>query len=385
MKKRQWTNLLLLVFIVTFCVVSCSRPVPADPAEDESLPLNIIIFIGDGMGVSHITAAKTIRGTLHMERLRHCALVTTHPDSGFVTDSAASGTALSTGEKTLNGMVSVSPDGRKYKTLFEYASGMKKSTGLVVTSSVTHATPAVFVSHVKDRGDNCSIAEQIADSDIDILFGGGAAWFMPESVEGSMRRDEKDLIARLRERLDIALTPEEFRKLGDTRGAAALLTMGHSGTVSQREISLTQMTEKAIRILSRDPDGFILMVEGSQIDWEGHDNNLGGIISETIDFDDAVGAGVDFAADNGRTLVVVTADHETGGLALNDGSIDEKKITEASFSTDDHTGTMVALFATGPGSELFGGIIDNTSIGKILIGLTRKGECGETRARNKKG
>ncbi len=134
------------------------------------------------------------------------------------------------------------------------------------------------------------------------------------------------------------------------------------------------MTEKAVRILSKDPDGFFLMVEGSQIDWEGHDNNLDGIIGETVDFDNAVGVGMDFAESDGRTLVLVTSDHETGGFAVHGGSIENRTISSASFTTGGHTGSMVPLFAFGPGAGLFGGIHDNTFIGKTMIELLTSGK-----------
>ena len=370
MQNKKITILLLAVIVsIVYSTAPDFRTDAASSGNKGDLPRNIILFIGDGMGVSHITAAKTVMGRLQMERFDLCGLVTTHPYGGFITDSAASGTALATGHKTTNGMISQSPDKKRLKTVLEYAEEMNKSTGIVVTSSVTHATPAVFAAHVDDRNKNNEIAEQIVDSGIDILFGGGSAYFIPCSREGSKRDDEKDLLKILGERLDIALTAEEFRSLSDSGYAAAFIALRHPGTVSEREISLAEMTEKAVRILSKDPDGFFLMVEGSQIDWEGHDNNLDGIIGETVDFDNAVGVGMDFAESDGRTLVLVTSDHETGGFAVHGGSIENRTISSASFTTGGHTGSMVPLFAFGPGAGLFGGIHDNTFIGKTMIEL----------------
>ncbi len=344
----------------------------SDPSDD--IPHNIILFIGDGMGTAHITAARTAAGKLHMERLDAGGLLTTHPYEGFITDSAASGTAIATGQKTRNGMISRAPDHRDLKTVLEYAEEMQKSTGIVVTSSVTHATPAVFLAHVDDRSDNDRIAEQIAGSDVDVLFGGGLAYFIPRSSEGSKREDEKDLLRMLGERLDIALTAEEFEELGDSAGAAAFTALRHPGNASERGISLAGMTAKAIRILSKDPDGFFLMVEGSQIDWEGHDNSTEGVIAETVDFDDAVGAGMDFAEEDGRTLVIVTSDHETGGFAIHDGSVDKRTVTEGRFTTGSHTGSMIPILAYGPGARLLGGIHDNTFLGRRMIEFITSGK-----------
>ncbi|MBN2185551.1 MAG: alkaline phosphatase [Candidatus Krumholzibacteriota bacterium] len=368
MQGKKITVLLLVAAVAIVCFTRPDLAKDTEASENrDDLPVNIILFIGDGMGVAHITAAKTVMGHMQMERLDVCGLVTTHPYGGFVTDSAASGTAMATGQKTRNGMISQGPDGRKLKTVFEYAEEMKKSTGIVVTCSVTHATPAVFIAHVDDRNKNNEIAQQIVVSGIDLLFGGGLAYFIPSSREGSKRSDENDLVKILGERLDIALTAEEFRNLSDTANAAAFTALRHPGKVSEREISLAEMTGKALQILSKDPDGFLLMVEGSQIDWEGHDNNLDGIIAETVDFDNAVGVGIDFAESDGRTLVIVTSDHETGGFAVHGGSIEEKTLSEASFTTGGHTGSMVPLLAFGPGARLFGGIHDNTFIGKSMI------------------
>jgi alkaline phosphatase len=130
---------------------------------------------------------------------------------------------------------------------------------------------------------------------------------------------------------------------------------------------LADLTKKAIEILAKEDDGFFLMVEGSQIDWAGHENLQDYLIGETVDFDDAVGVGLDFAEKDGETLVIVTSDHECGGFAVHDGSMGEKKVTKSGFTCDEHTASMVPVFAYGPGSKAFGGIIDNTDIGKLMI------------------
>jgi len=334
-------------------------------------PRNVILFIGDGMGVCHVTAAKTVAGRLAMERFKTAGFYTTHSSDRYVTDSAASATALATGEKTYNGAISVSPDTTMLKTVLEYAEDLGKSTGLVATASVTHATPAAFASHVDTRRNQTTIAEHLLSSGVDVLFGGGLGYFLPSTDSRSLREDAANLIARFGETHRVDTTIASFRAIDETGRAVALLASGHLPPVHERIVPLAEMTQRAVSILSKNKAGFFLMVEGSQIDWEGHDNNTQGIVQETLDFDKAVAAGLDFAEAEGRTLVLVTADHETGGFALENGSLTEHTIV-GDFTTGSHTGTMVPLFAFGPGSARFGGIHDNTFIGQTLIEFFQK-------------
>lgn len=366
MLYRRGTIISAALFLsaVLLCLSGCetyaSRP------EGETPPKNIIILIGDGMGAGHVTAAKTVSGTINMERFVIAGLVTTHPHGEYVTDSAAGGTAMATGFKTYNGAISVDPEGEVLKTVLEYAEEKEMSTGLVATSSITHATPAVFASHVDDRGKYGEIAEQMTGSGADVLFGGGLAWFIPSSEEGSRRTDGTDLTAELETRMTVARSVEEFRLLSTDGPAAAFIALEHPGGFAERGVALSELTEKAIGILSSDPDGFFLMVEGSQIDWSAHDRDCPGIIGEMLDFDGAVGTALDFASD-GETLVIVTADHETGGFAVHNGSVEGNTVTGCAFTTGSHTGNMVPIFAYGPGAGALGGIHDNTEIGRIMI------------------
>ena len=338
----------------------------AAAASGEEPPRNVILMIGDGMGVTHLTAGKVTRGVLQIERMPVGGLATTFPIGSFLTDSAASGTALATGVSTINGMISMTPDGERPVTVLERAEQAGMSTGLVVTCSITHATPAVFAAHVPSRVMEQEIAAQLAAGGVDVLFGGGWSWFVPGSVEGSRRRDDTDALALLESRMPVVRTAEQLRSIGEVDAAAALLAPGHLPGAAEREMSLAEMTGRAIEILSRNGAGFFLMVEGSQIDWAGHDNDSGSLIAETIDFDEAVGVALDFAAGDGRTLIVVTADHETGGYALLDGSVEDRAVTRAAFATDGHSASMVPIFAYGPGSVPFGGIHPNTFIGAQL-------------------
>ena len=320
----------------------------------DAVPKNIILFIGDGMGLSQVTAGKIAKGTLEMERCPVTGFVTTWADGALVTDSAAAATALATGVKTRNGALGVDPNDKPLKNVVEYAKEKGKATGVAVVCSLTHATPAGFIVHAPSRKLDAEIAAQIAASDADVLFGGGLDYF-------------KSCLPELQKKMPVALTAEEFRKIGTPAKAAAILYPVHPPYAAERTVSLKELTQKAVQILSQDKDGFFLMVEGSQIDWAGHKNDGTNAVREVIDFDDAVGAGLDFAATDGQTLVIITADHETGGFAVLGGSIENKTVNQTGFVHDKHTASMVPLFAYGPGSAVFSGIHDNIDIGKAMI------------------
>jgi alkaline phosphatase len=191
MKIRAKISLLIFFLLI---VILPFGTVPAY-AKGAATPKNIILFIGDGMGVSQITAGKIVKGNLNLEEFKVVGLRTTHSQSALITDSAAAGTALATGYKTYNGAISVSRYKKPLKTIVEYAEEKQKTTGVVVSCSVTDATPATFVAHVDSRRKHAVIAEHITRSGIDVLFGGGLAYFLPKSTHGSKRDDEKNLIA----------------------------------------------------------------------------------------------------------------------------------------------------------------------------------------------
>ncbi len=350
---------LIVIILCLFAVLPTSAKA--------SSPKNIILFIGDGMGVSQLSAAKIIQGKLNLERFKHLGLLTTYSNDELVTDSAAAATAMATGFKTNNTMLSVSPQGKPLKTIIEYAQQKQKATGLVATSAITHATPAAFAVHVNSRKKHALIAEQLSQSGIDVLLGGGWGYFVPISTAGSLRWDNSNLLARLAEHYPLIKTEKELKSIGDESRLIGLFAVKHMAKVAQRQPDLVSMTKAAIKILERNSHGFFLMVEGSQIDWGGHANDQDYVISELVDFDKAVGAGLDFASNRDDTLVIVVADHETGGFAIHDGSIDKKQVTDSSFTGKKHTATMIPVFAYGPSADDFNGIGDNTLIGKNII------------------
>ena len=362
-EKKKPFIICTLLFLLFLIFGNCSR--------NDNYPKNIIIYIGDGMGVAHITAGKIALGRLNLERFAVTGLVTTHSENELITESAAAATALATGHKAYNRAVSVSADKKPLKTLFEFAEELGKSTGVVVTSSVTHATPAAFFAHVEDRRQHTDIAEQILNSGIDVLIGGGWTYFIPKSNEGSRRQDNKNLLELLETLMPVVLSYDKLP--GQGKKLAALLAPDGLPKSADRNYSLAELTREAMRILSKNHKGFILLVEGSQIDWAAHEQDHEEIIAEMIEFDGAVGTGLDFAQKHGNTLILVTADHETGGFAVHDGSMKAKQVTSSGFTTSGHTASMVPIFAYGPGSRNFNGIQDNASVGRNLIDLIKIG------------
>jgi len=343
-------------------------------AQQSLKPKNIILMIGDGMGLAQISAGKTYKGNLNLEKFKVVGLLTTNSCDEYITDSAAGATAMSTGYKTKNVAIGIDCDGERRETVLEYANKIGKATGIVVVCAITHATPAAFVAHVPDRNMQIKIAEQIAkEANADLYLGGGWGWFLPKS-KGGKREDGQDLIDTMRRRGYYFISkPEEFYNFNfDKAGKViGLFAENHPPYAPNRKPTLSEMTKKAIEFLSRDKDGFFLMIEGSQIDWAGHANDSEQILKEMADFDEAIGVALEFAQKDGNTLVIVTADHETGGYAIVGGSVEEKKV-EGKFVTKNHTGIMVPVFAFGPGAEAFAGFGDNTLIGKKIFEYLKK-------------
>lgn len=321
----------------------------------DKAPKNVILLIGDGMGVSQLFAGLTAnRGNLFIENCKYIGFSKTSSADRYVTDSAAGATALSTGTKTYNGAIGVGPDKKPINTILEEASRQGKATGLVSTSSITHATPASFIAHQPSRSQEEDIAADFLKTDIDVFIGGGHDFF-------TKREDGRNLVHELIRKGYVV--ERELDRIENFKGEklAGLTAPKGNGRVADRGNMLPVSTQTAIRVLQQNEKGFFLMVEGSFIDSGGHGNNTVQVIEEVLDFDQAVGKALEFAAANGETLVVVTADHETGGMAILDGSF-ETGMLKGGFTTGGHTGVMVPIFAYGPGASEFIGIMENTDI-----------------------
>jgi alkaline phosphatase len=317
---------------------------------------NIILMIGDGMGVAQIYAGFTAnKGTLNFERFHHIGFHKNQSADNYVTDSGAGATAFAIGYKSYNGAIGVDANKVPQPTILEIAEKKGKASGLVVTCSITHATPACFIAHQPSRTMVEEIAADFLKTDIDVFVGGGRKHFAD-------RADKRDLIQELKAKnYQIANSIEEVEKVTSGKLAGFLADLEPPKISEGRGDQLLKSTVTALKILNQNKKGFFMMIEGSQIDWGGHADDTDYIVNEVLDFNKAIGAVLDFAEKEGNTLVIITADHETGGFALVGGDIATGKV-EGKFVTKDHTGVMIPVFAYGPGAEAFGGIYPNNTI-----------------------
>lgn len=333
----------------------------ANPRQTDEEIRNVILMIGDGMGLAQ-TAALMIESDyqpLSFDRAQHIALVKTYSANNRVTDSAASATAMGTGHKTDNGRIGLTPDGKQVANLTELAEAQGLSTALVVTSHLADATPAGFAAHTPSRKNSSDITASYATSGIDILAGGGRTYF-----ENSL--DGRNLVEEMQANgYHYAETPDEFLQIDETP-ILGLFAEKYMPTADKRgETYLAAATAHTLDLLSRNPRGFFAMIEGSQIDIASHDNDPQVMLAELRDFDKAVDTAFDFADTHPGTLVIVVADHETGGLTMvsnnRDFTAGESGI-EYRYSTKSHSGIPVVLYAYGTGADQFGGILENTDI-----------------------
>lgn len=338
---------------------------------------NVIFCIGDGMGLSQ-TAFTAIQelgpdGLLNMQKMPVVGITKTHSLDSLATDSPAAGTALATGVKTNSLMIGMTPDGTKYQTIMEAAKDAGLRTGIAVNVQITDATPAVFGAHVKSRyDDEAVIAEQLLANKFNVLLGSRKEFFLPKTAPGSKRKDNRNLIAEAKEMgYEYVETAEQ---LNSATKPYLLGLFEHKLLTSEQPVpSLAEMTEKAIQVLTvegTENSGFFLMIEGHQIDWACHQNNADKLVKQTLIFDDAVKVALDFAEADGQTLVVVVADHETGGLTIRTRTYGGKaQEAYPAWSHDNHTGTPVPIYAYGPQAFVFTGVYDNTEVPKKLAKL----------------
>ncbi|MAB56935.1 MAG: alkaline phosphatase [Aequorivita sp.] len=358
--------LLLLVLSLNSCVsVQVKENTVTKVSQEIKKPKNIILMIGDGMGLSQVSAAIYYKnGKPNFERFSTIGLSKTSSASDLITDSAAGATVFSTGVKTYNGAIGVNQDTLAVPTIVEQLSTRGLATGIVATSSIQHATPASFYAHVKSRRMYEEITEFAPNSGVNFFAGGGLKFF-------NQRKDGKDLLTEM-EGKGYKVTTDQLPQQPSESNELILLAEDGMPKMSQgRGDFLPNATKLALEKLSKNEKGFFLMVEGSQIDWGGHDNDADYLIEELLDFDKTLGVALDFAKQNGETLVIVTADHETGGFTLASDGSDYNKI-KPTFSTTGHSGTMVPVFAEGPGAFLFNGIYESTEIYHKMMALFDK-------------
>lgn len=316
---------------------------------------NVILMIGDGMSLMDVYAAWVCnRGRLWLDNAQYIGLSATHCTDKLITDSGAGGTALATGHKTKYHAVGVDPEGKPLTTIIDLAKRKDKDAGIAVTCRLWDATPADFCCHNINRDNEQEIVADYPTSGVDFAFGGGAKYF-------TNRKDGRNIFEELKNQgYYIARTWEELEK----RESGKVFCVPYEVDTplpDERGDLLARATMKGISLMNQNKNGFFMMVEGSQLDDYGHFNQLDMLMKELHDFDRTIGEVMKWAAKDGETLVVVTADHETGGLTLHGGDLATGRI-EAKFASTGHTGVMVPVYAFGPGAEELTGFMDNTEI-----------------------
>ena len=350
---KKLSVLSLLAVVILGMMTACNNKTKA---QEFAKAVNVIYMIGDGMALPQVYAAMLASGEdMTFQQFPYIGVVDTHSASNDITDSAAGGTALASDHKTNNAMLGVNPDSIPVKTVLEALAEQGKKTGIVVTSYVTHATPAAFYAKVPHRKQYEDIAVQMAENPyINLIIGGGMKHF-------AQRKDSLDLIGRMENELgwkvydnlaEVDVTSQKYAVIADTN---------HMPKAADRGDFLPRAVKTALKTLDNAENGFFLMVEGSQIDFACHGNDSTWMMDEMLDFDYAVNVALDYAKEKGNTLVVVTADHETGGLTLPDP---QGKYTNVVFdySTGSHTCLPVLVYAYGPGAERFTGWMQNNEL-----------------------
>lgn len=362
MKKIFFVALTLLT-VATSCSTHTTMP-----TTSQHNPKNVILIVGDGMGTAQVYSSVVAQQGDNSQFLRfpYTGFSRTYSKNKYTTDSGAGGSALMTGHKVNNQAIAMSPEGHAHPTLFEELQRKGLATGFVVTCSVLDATPASTYAHVPYRKMYDTISLQMARCGHSVMIGGDRNHFLPEK-----RHDGTTPLDTLSERgYEMAYSIEALKHCkGDL--LCALVSDDSPAKYPERGELLCEGVKKALSMLNRNDKGFALMIEGSQIDWACHNNDSAYLRNEMADFERMLAIVIDFAKRDGNTLVVVTADHETGGLVVDGGNI-EKGENNCRFITGGHSGVMVPVFAYGPGAEHFTGIQQNTDIPKkikTLMGL----------------
>jgi len=387
---RRYAFLILPVLLSSIHIAGCyndSNSSDADISEQSGSNTpskSIILFIGDGMGAEHRQAATFWLGdTLVMDAMPAYGFSRTHSADSDITDSAAAATAIATGVKTNNGIIGMDSNLNVLTTILEEAQFRGMSTGLITNVQMAHATPAAFAAHVENRNMMTEIAEQMLASGVDVILGGGEDDFIPLSENGcypqpGQRTDGRNL---LDEAIGIGYTyvceENAFNNVDPSATQRLIGLFADEEMPRPFSPTLEEMTRKAIAILSKNPNGFFLMVEGGQIDWASHSNDAQDVIADVIDLDEAAAAAIAYADENSDTIIIVTADHETGGMSVDlsssglpneDGPFFMPDGTPfyINWTTSGHSDADVPTSAQGLLSNLLMGVYENTYIYDVM-------------------
>ncbi len=364
-----------------------SELVKKDLVEVKRKAKNVILLIGDGMSASQITSYRLLKegpnGRIAVDNFPISGIVLTHSADAIITDSASSATAYSTGSKTKNSYLGVDKDGRILENLTEKLDNFGFISALISTSEVTHATPAAFSSHVDSRRNTDEISSQMLESKVATILGGGRNFFLP-AEKGGKRKDKRNLLEEAKKSHKILTHKNQLviSNINPTEKILGLFANEHlrdEGTPGNHssEPTLTEMLkfslERAKAGIDNQCRGSFIMVEGSQVDWAGHANNIDYLERELREFDEATRYALDYAKRNQNTLVVVTADHETGGLLIEPIALSYYTGNNIKFSFNtaigggSHTGVPVPVYAYGPGAINFSGTLDNTDVYHAIL------------------
>ena len=348
-----------------------TTPNPYETVEVNMPPVdgevrNVILMIGDGMGLEQASCAWVLNhGKLNLDKFPYVGLSRTWCTDKLITDSGAGGTALAAGVKTAFDHVGVAPDGSDLSSFLVKARSMGKKTGVVVTCHFADATPCDFCCHNEDRGNQEDLIADYVDCGVDYLAGGGLDWFTVNRTDG------RDITAEMAAAgYNVALT--ERALLEADLPVIGILAPDNLPVAAERGDLFRHMTARGLDILSRESGekGFVMMIEGSNIDDWLHANDIGKAMEELLDFDRNIGEVLQWAAADGHTLVVVIADHATGCLTLQDGNLEKGEIG-VHFANESHNGIAVPVYAWGPGADAFTGIRENDEWGRILASYVK--------------
>jgi alkaline phosphatase len=323
---------------------------------------NVILMIGDGMGLVQVSAAWVANhGKLNIDNCTSNGFSRTWCANRLITDSGAAGTAMATGAKTNYHCISVDPQGNKLTSLTDIAHAHGLKTGIVVTCNLPDATPSVFCANNSDRDKEEEIAADYLNCNVDYIFGAGRERF-------NKRADKRNLLTEMQQNgYQVCTNWEETMRIKSGK-VFSVPSEGQLDDAAKRGDIFSKACIHAISLLNQNKKGFFAMFEGSRIDDFGHFNDLPRLMEEIFDFDQSIGKVMQWAEKDGETLVIILADHETGGLTLLDGDIHSGYIS-ANFSTKDHSGIMVPVYAYGPRAEEFSGIYENTEIFSKIVKL----------------
>ena len=352
-------KLLLPLFCLLVCM-GCDQGYRNDRAEVK----NLIYLIGDGMGLAQMCMLEVENdyAPTAFTEAEHVSLITTRSANNRVTDSAAAGTALACGAKTNNSTLGMGPDSARLTSMMELARDKGLATGLVVSCYLQHATPGAFYAHQPKRHLYDEITDDLVASNFDVMIGGGTRW-LTEEHRTTLTEQGYTLAFTREEALAATSTP-----------LLAMVEEEYLPQAPERGDFIPRATAKALELLSKDEDGFMLMVEGSQIDGAGHGNNAAHLLAEMQDFEQVVRLAVDFANTHPGTLVVVVADHETGGLSMPSGKSDftlSESGIDYRFGTGSHSAIRVPAYLYGTGSDRFEALMDNTELSNRIMELMK--------------